>query len=95
MHRRATTNSVASAVAPKPHASADAGIQIVVADADRAATVDAGNQRATATALLALPVAVRLRCFAAPVLQLSPYLLQFSLLAGNLLLHWLSHLLLH
>ena len=75
MHRRATTNSVASAVAPKPHASADAGIQIVVADADRAATVDAGNQRAAATALLALPAVVLLRCTCAPAQPLSPAIL--------------------
>ena len=74
MHRRAATNSVASVVASKPHASADAGIQIVVADAyaDRAATADAGDQGATATALLALPAAVLLClllcCFAAPEL---------------------------
>ena len=77
MHRRAATNSVASDVASKPHASADAGIQIVATNADRAATstVDAGNQRAAATALLALPAVVLLRCTCAPAQPLSPAIL--------------------
>ena len=42
MHRRAATNPVASAVAAKQYASADAGIQIVDVDAGRVATGGAG-----------------------------------------------------